>query len=272
MVHVITACCNRKEITKKFILCLKNQSVQGIHLILVDDNSTDGTVEMAESMFDNITIIHGNGNLWWGGAMHQAYLWIKKQKFSPDDIVFMSNDDSVYEREYIKKACKALENAKRTLLAGNGYSIENEERFDGATYYDEKVGSYTLLPSGAYGNMCTTRSLFLKLSDYLEIGGFHPILLPHYLSDYEYTYRAYRKGFKIVSDDTVAYYSDRSKTGIKKERGLTLKELFSKKCPFNPIYKINYTLLITPIYKWPLQLYRQIRRFGTHIKMVGNKK
>lgn len=42
-------------------------------------------------------------------------------------------------------------------------------------------------------NCLSTRGLFLRVKDFKKIGGFYPKLLPHYLSDYEFTIRAYKK-------------------------------------------------------------------------------
>ena len=42
-----------------------------------------------------------------------------------------------------------------------------------------------------------------RATDFVELGGFHPRLLPHYLSDYAFTIRALRRGFALASDPAV---------------------------------------------------------------------
>ena len=41
------------------------------------------------------------------------------------------------------------------------------------------------------------------LEDFLDLGSFHTILLPHYLSDYEFTLRASRRGYRLTTDASV---------------------------------------------------------------------
>ena len=100
MIYVITAVHNRYKITEKFIDVLLKQSYKDITLILVDDGSTDGTDKMALSKMPNTQIIYGNGNLWWGGALHKAYLWVKKNLNNKrDDYVMFANDDTEFDEE-----------------------------------------------------------------------------------------------------------------------------------------------------------------------------
>lgn len=62
MIHVITAVHNRAEITERFVRGLRKQTYNDIHLILIDDGSTDSTVTIIKKLFPNNTIIYGNGN------------------------------------------------------------------------------------------------------------------------------------------------------------------------------------------------------------------
>jgi GT2 family glycosyltransferase len=84
----------------------------------------------------------------------------------------------------------------------------------------------------------------------MEIGGFHPILLPHYLSDYEFTIRAHQKGFKVFTNPSFKLFVDESTTGLSApEAGhffQRLKSVISKKYKANPIYHISFILLVSP--------------------------
>ena len=73
MIHVITAVHNRYSITEKFADRLLAQTYKDIHLILVDDGSTDSTADMVRGKMPDATVITGDGNMWWGGALHAAY-------------------------------------------------------------------------------------------------------------------------------------------------------------------------------------------------------
>ena len=78
MLYVLTAVHNRYAITEKFVKQLANQTFKDIKLVLVDDGCTDGTPQMVMSVLPDSVILEGDGNLWWGGALHKAYKWIMK--------------------------------------------------------------------------------------------------------------------------------------------------------------------------------------------------
>ena len=87
----------------------------------------------------------------------------------------------------------------------------------------------------------------MTMKTYKHIGGFHPILLPHYASDYEYTIRAFKKGHDILSFSELTYIFDEYTTGDNDLSKLTLKKMFTKRSRFNPIYRMVFLLMITPI-------------------------
>lgn len=259
-VFVVTACHNRKKLTCQLANMLLNQSYKDVVFLLIDDGSTDGTADAVLKIFPNTIVLRGDGNLWWGGAMHKAYKWlisnINKQ-VKEDDVVFFTNDDSVYENDYIEKGLKILTEHPSTMVTGSGYSLHTGERFDGS--FLSKYNDIILMQENNYGEIATTRSLFMKIRDLKRIGGFRPILLPHYLSDFEFTFRGNKRGVRIYCSSEVKYKSDRSTTGLKDRKTLSLKQLFSKKCPYNPIYKTIYYFLIIPIYQFPILGWKLIK-------------
>lgn len=285
MIHIITAVHNRYQITSKFIQQLKRQIYDGgVHLILVDDGSTDGTAEMVESEIYSAdkainlscTILRGDGNLWWGGALHLAYKWVHDNlNDMPGDYLMISNDDVIWDDDYLAIACRILDehyenSGKKILLSGKGYSLNTGELLDKIFYrdYSDKTGDTSRSSENGIGEYCSTRSLFMRVGDMLEIGGFHPILLPHYGSDYEWTMRAYRKGFLIKSDERLFYHYDENTTGDNNYDTLTVKKLFSKRSAANPIYKINGILLMTPLRYIPLELKNQFGRYFRKINVL----
>lgn len=287
MIHVITAVHDRYQITNKFVQQLKRQTyVGGIHLILVDDGSTDGTAEMVQEEVNGLhnaeqlscTIIHGNGNLWWGGALHEAYKWVKNNLFEAlDDYVMISNDDVIWEDDYLQTAVRILEEYDQVeghtpyLLSGKGYSINTGELMDKVYYHDytDRIGDASKVSEAGIGDCASTRSLFMHVKDMLTIGGFHPILLPHYLSDYEWTMRAAKKGYQIRSDDRLCYQFDEGTTGDNVYEKLTLKKLFSKRSAANPIYKITGIFLMTPKRYIPRELRKQFGRYFQKLNILN---
>ncbi len=269
MVYVITAVHDRCDITKKFIDCLNNQTYKNIHLLLVDDGSTDGTAEMVRKTFLNSTVIYGDGNLWWGGALDKAYKWIKQNHSNVDDAVLLSNDDVYYADDYVSKGIELLEKVGCGMVLGKGYSRETGELADTVMNVDYsndwRIGPFSRSEDNN-GDCSSTRSLFMKISTFIDVGGFHPVLLPHYGSDYEWTIRAARKGHTIYAFDELKYEFTTQSTGYKDKKKQSIKQLLSKKSVSNPFYRLTFIMLSTPVKYVFRELFYQIRRWGCKVK------
>ncbi len=277
MIHVITAVHNRAEITERFVRGLRKQTYNDIHLILIDDGSTDSTVTIIKKLFPNNTIIYGNGNLWWGGALQEAYKWIKNNLVKQrDEYILISNDDVQYDSNYIETGISHLNEIDKGMVLGQGYSINSGKLIDTiySIDYSKPWNETIYVPSiSNYGNCSSTRSLFLNVKTFLDIGGFHPILLPHYGSDYEWTIRAARKGYKIYIFKDLKYYFDENTTGDNRYGDLTIKKIMSKRSNTNPFYRVNSIILSTPPKYIPREIGKQFLRYinksDIAIKVLG---
>jgi GT2 family glycosyltransferase len=132
----------------------------------------------------------------------------------------------------------------------------SRQLFDGGIHADWKRLKFSLETNPDRINCASTRGLFLSVSDFMALGGFYPRLLPHYASDYEFTVRAYHKGYSLLVDDRLKLYANESATGIhnfKNERTYRgfLKHLFSKKYSLHPLYYSHFIMLACP---WPWKI------------------
>lgn len=264
MLYVITAVHNRKNITQQFIDQLLSQTYNQIQLVLVDDGSTDGTKEMVQEKMPDAVVLCGNGKLWWGGAMSLAYNWVKNN-CSDENYVLIANDDIRFDDSFVERAMKILSCHQNVLLTGCGYS-EDGCRVDGAFIINYPSAASKLVLDNTrknYGNCATTHCLFAKLSDYLKIGPFHPILLPHYGSDFEWTIRGCRKlGLRVLCEEDLKYSIGKTTKGYKGD--YRIKNILSKRSMQNPFYKLNFIALSAPRGLKTKSIKEQIVRFWEH--------
>lgn len=262
MLYVVTAVHNRFNITKRFVEQLKSQSYEDYKLVLVDDGCTDGTPDMVLELLPDAVILQGDGNLFWGGALHKAYCWLRDHT-SSDDYVMFANDDTHFQSEYLSTAMNLLKKNENCMITGCGYSVNTGKQIDGVVHWDYKTGKReeNWIPTDS-GNCASTRSLFFSAQTMKRVGGFHPILLPHYGSDYEWTLQASQKKIAIQSFEELKYTFDEGTTGDNNLNNLTAKKLFSKRSIKNPVYRMIFVMLSTPVKYLPVHLCYQIARYA----------
>jgi GT2 family glycosyltransferase len=259
-IYLILPVHNRRTITERFIECLRLQDYTNYHLILIDDGSTDGTAEMVKARISSVTVITGMGDWWWGGALQQGYLWLKSQPAGKDDLVLLINDDLEFAPDFLAKAERCLRHRHNSLVVAGCYSRDTHELCDFGVTADWSQLTFNRASNGDLISCLSTRGLFIRAEDFLELGGFYPKLLPHYLSDYEFTYRAYRKGFSLVIEPALEVFLDTDATGYGRVRHdsffVFLKKYFSAKSMMNPLAWTSFVLLACP-WRWKLcNLYR----------------
>lgn len=232
---------NRSKITNKFADCLLNQSYTNFHLLMIDDGSTDDTIPTILKKIKKTTIIRGDGNLWWAGAIQLGINWLKKNIKNSKEIILITNDDITFDRDYLNSGINRMEEVKNSILV-TGY--KNKTNVDPFFCFDNSSGLFIDKSDPRYVKNCfAMNSVFLKFNYFETIGDFYPKLLPHYLADIEFSFRAIKKGYKIITCKNVNVTWELSSTGIHKSiKDINcnflnfLKTIFNKKYSSNPMY------------------------------------
>jgi len=268
-IYILLPVHNRKEITIKFIQCLKSQVYENYHLIVIDDGSTDGTSDLIKKEINSSTVIIGNGNLWWAGSLDQGYQWLKCHATNMNDLVLIMNNDTTFCSDFLSIVSDVAFNKDKTLILAQCYSQKTKELIDSGVNIDWRYFRIknVCLPKDI--NCLSTRGLIIKLQDFFDIGSFHPKLLPHYTSDYEFTIRASRKGYCLTSEPLLKIWLDEDQTGyhtLKYDSNFIdfLKQIFSKKSSNNPIFSSIFVILACPLRWKVLNLFRIWRAFFSH--------
>jgi len=261
-VYILLPVHNRRKITAKFIDSLLVQTYENYHLLLIDDGSTDGTDEMVRELVsaDKLSVLKGKGNWWWAGSLQQGIDWLKKHDVEASDIVLMINDDVTFKPDFLENGVEFIQQHPNSLLLSRFYDVEKGEVIETGVKADLRRMSFVDADTPEEINCLSTRGLFLAWDVLKQMGNFHPVMLPHYGSDYEFTMRAARKGFGMATIKDVVLIPDHSATGVREYEADSfadeIKVMFSKRCTYNPVYWTSLILLAFPIRYMPSNIFR----------------
>lgn len=261
-IHVLLPVHNRRETTRRFIECLRIQTYSDFHLILIDDGSTDGTADMVLDLIPGATVIRGKGNWWWAGSLQQGLNWLRAAKPAADDVVLFINDDVAFDPDFLSTGVKILRENPDCLLLARIRDPASGRILETGVHADVRHLSFVTATEPDRINCLSTRGLFVRCSDVERMGDFHPRILPHYLSDYEWTMRASCIGIRCITDGRLVLESpNKGASGywdFTKVDGLSeyLQLVFSKRSHANPVYWSSFVLLASD---WPAVPYRIAR-------------
>ncbi len=278
-IYILLPVHNRKEITRGFIECLKMQTFTDYHLLLIDDGSEDGTAEMVQEIIPSVTVLRGTGDWWWAGSLQQGLDWLKQQEPDDEALVLIINDDLGFAPDYLESAVRVMAGEKGVLMLSRWLSPATGKIEESGVAADLNKLAFNIADSAEQINCLSTRGLFVHWADVRVIGDFHPVLLPHYWSDYEYTIRAFNKGLKCKTSAELVVVPNRETTGLhaisESRFGDYVKRYFSKRSVINPVYKSLFIMLVTPwshvpfnlLKVWRHALVLMLKQFKKTLKM-----
>lgn len=249
-VAVVVPTRNRQEKTLRFLEAIAAQTYPHFKVIIVDANSTDGTVEQIRERFPRTAILQVSDSHFWAGSTNAGVRYALKGGY---DYVLTINDDAVFESTHletllelaIRHSCLILGNQINYLNQPNRiwslgtYTDWGTESFLRLNYIDvlqQEVPNCLIQKDVVETEALPGNGVLLHRSVFERVGLYNDFFLPHYHADSELVMRAKRRGIQPYVTPKVVLLNDFSagqkalsfKPTLKRRSGL-LYTFFHKK-------------------------------------------
>jgi glycosyltransferase involved in cell wall biosynthesis len=192
---------NRKAIT---LQCLKNLQKNGdfehLKVVVIDDGSTDGTGETIRDLYPSITVLNGNGSLWWTGAIALGMEYVYTQ--GAQYIIWL-NDDCELLPNTLSALVQFCQEHPGAIAGAQGFVTNQPDRlafggkrktWQGYRYIQAEPNQIRPCDLLSGNIVCIPRAVIEKIG-YPDIK-----CTPHYGGDSLYLLRAQKAGFEIFVD------------------------------------------------------------------------
>jgi len=295
-VYILLPVHNGRKLTLACLAVLRRQTYRPIETVVIDDGSTDGTAEAIGREFPGATVLAGDGELWWTGAMAMGVEHIQQRTEGGDFVLCMNNDMTFGDNYVATLAAASIANGRAIVASfcrkqGDGVIVDQGCRMDWAT--GERQMSMDLLADEltrrglpADDPACVTddmldeigelrgldwvygRGSLVPIEVFSRAGNFDAKRFPHYGGDTEFFYRAGRAGFELLISlkARIVNIESEQTTGIHYHRGahLTWRQawgvLFSRRSSYQLAKSFRFISRCCP---WRRRLPNKLRVLRT---------
>ena len=213
-VVVVTTVHNRREITLQCLGSLRGIDRTGleIHIVIVDDGSTDGTREAIRRDFPEVEIIEGDGNLWYTAGMNRG---IEAGLKREPDYILAINDDEVFDTQFLHHMIRCAEEHPRTVVGALLLQWDSPDRvFQVGARWDTWYGGWrhrydltvNTVPREPWEvEIIVGNCVLYPLESIVQVGLMNENYFPHY-GDVEYTPRMRKAGWRLLIEPNARVY------------------------------------------------------------------
>ena len=237
---------NRKDKLCRFLDLILSQTYSNLQIIVVDSSSSDGTTELVQQRFPQVTLVQVSDRQYWSGATNAG---VKIALDRHVDFILTINDDAIITPDHISKLVDLAERYQLSILGNRidyltpsdlvwslgTYSKWGTDRFLEIAYNDRVIAS---IPSEILNKELITvdalpgNGVLIRSNVFQQIGLYNAKFCPHYHGDSEFIMRAKKRGIEAWISPQIISFNDFSNDQKKLSNVMTIANL--KYIFFNP--------------------------------------
>ncbi len=191
---------NRWEEARETLAQLKKSDYRSFEIVLIEDGCTDGTADNCQREFPDVHLLHGDGNLWWSGAINKGVEYALER--GADAIVWL-NDDNRVEPNTLSRMVESFERqGDRSIICARTKTMDTglDEWVGDPPRWHPEFGKWKAPDLSAEDvpvkHPPGGRGVLIPARCFREIGLVDIKAFPHYWADHDFHYRAMKAGYR----------------------------------------------------------------------------
>lgn len=267
-IYAVVPVHNRIELTLQFLDSLDAQQIDdSVEVVIIDDGSTDGTTRTLQQRNGRfpITVLSGNGSLWWAGSVKKAITFLLP-KVQSQDFLYLANNDTILDSQHLTHLLETASKHPRSLVGSCSQEIwpdESVHTVPGGFRIDVNDLSVTAI-NEADGeenhryDALAGRGLLIPAPALPEIR-LHPRLMPQHFADLAFTQGLGKAGYTLfVNRGASSMQLDRAGSAV--EHSHQPRPSFDKKSALYIPALLAFWWLVLPPRQRPGLLVKLARR------------
>lgn len=274
-VYIIIPVFKRLDHTLNFInSCKEKITGEKLNFLVVDDEYPEFSHLNFFKERNDVIVLKGTGNLWWGGSINLGLKYLKDHKVDDYSIVVWANNDSIIDSKTFQTQKKYLLENPNSFFHPRVLNNESKQEVKDCGNLKSWIPLrcayiFNQVEEIKECNLVSGRFLMSYWVNFKKVGNISKNL-PHYGGDWDYSLRAEKLGLKTFLVRNAISYVDFSPTGIKYEHRIGFLKFidglfYNIKSPQNLKYKFyfyrNHHSLIFSIFATITEFLKTITKF-----------